>query len=81
MVLYIIISLILWFVVPLFIEGHVKKRTDRKAFSMLSRIIAITLVLLAIYRFLSYEYLRKDICRWNICKRQVESYVLVVCVL
>lgn len=52
MVLYIIISLILWFVVPLFIEGHVKKRTDRKAFSMLSRIIAITLVLLAIYRFL-----------------------------
>lgn len=52
MVLYIIIALILWFVVPLFIEGHVKKRTDRKAFSMLSRIIAITLVLLAIYRFL-----------------------------
>lgn len=52
MVLYIIIAFILCFVVPLFIEGHVRKKTDRKAWSMLSRIAAIALVLLAIYRFL-----------------------------
>lgn len=52
MVLYIILALILWFVVPLFIEGHVRKKTDRKAWSMLSRIVAIALVVLAIYRSL-----------------------------
>ena len=52
MILYIILALILWFVVPLFIEGHVRKKTDRKAWSMLSRIAAIALVLLAIYRFI-----------------------------
>jgi type VI protein secretion system component VasK len=52
MILYIILALILWFVVPLFIEGHIRKKTDRKAWSMLSRIVAITLILLAIYRFL-----------------------------
>lgn len=48
--LYIIFALILWFVVPLFIEGHVRKKTDRKAWSILSRIVAIALVLLAIYK-------------------------------
>lgn len=52
MVLYIILALILWFVVPLFIKGHIRKKTDRKAWSMLSRIIAIALVMLATYRFL-----------------------------
>lgn len=50
MILYIILALILWFVVPLFIEGHVRKKTDRKAWSMLSRIVAITLTILAMYR-------------------------------
>ena len=52
MILYIILALILWFVVPLFIEGHIRKKTDRKAWSILSRIVAIALILLAIYRFL-----------------------------
>ena len=52
MILYIILALILWFVVPLFLEGHIRKNTDRKAWSMLSRIVAIAVVLLAIYRFL-----------------------------
>lgn len=52
MVLYIILALVLWFVAPLFIEGHVRKKTDKKAWSMLSRIVAITLGLLAIYRSL-----------------------------
>lgn len=54
MILYIILALILWFVVPLFIEGHVRKKTDRKAWSMLSRIVAIALVILAIYKFFNY---------------------------
>lgn len=44
MILYIILALILWFVLPLFIEGHIRKKTDRKAWSILSRIVAIALV-------------------------------------
>lgn len=48
MILYIILALILWFVVPLFIEGHIRKRTDRKAWTMLARIAAVLLLLLAI---------------------------------
>lgn len=52
MILYIILALILWFVVPLFIEGHIKKKTDRKAWSILSRIVAIALFFWTIYRFL-----------------------------
>lgn len=52
MILYIILALILWFVAPLFIEGHIKKKTDRKAWSILSRIVAITLFFWTIYRFL-----------------------------
>ena len=52
MILYIILALILGFVVPLFIEGYIRKKTDRKVWLMLSRIVAITLVLLAICRFL-----------------------------
>ena len=31
MILYLILALILWFVVPLLIEGHVRKKTDRKS--------------------------------------------------
>ena len=53
MILYIILALILWFVVPLVIEGHVRKKTDRKGWSKLSRIVAITLAILAMYRLLS----------------------------
>lgn len=52
MILYIILALILWFAIPLFVEGRIRKKTDRKAWSLLSRIAAITLVILAIYRSL-----------------------------
>lgn len=48
MILYIILAIILWFVVPLFIVGHVRKKTDRKAWTMLSRIAAVLFLLLAI---------------------------------
>lgn len=30
MILYIILALILWFVVPLFIEGHIRKKQIEK---------------------------------------------------
>ena len=46
--LYLILAVIMWFVTPLFIAGHVKKRTDRKAWTILSRITAIFLTFLAI---------------------------------
>jgi len=52
MILYTLLAIVLWFVAPLFIAGHVKKRTDRKAWTMLSRIAAILFVLLAICKIL-----------------------------
>lgn len=50
--LYIVLAVILWFVAPLFITGHIKKKTDRKAWTLLSRIAAILLMLLAISKLL-----------------------------
>ena len=52
MILYTLLAIVLWFVAPLFIAGHVKKSTDRKAWTMLSRIAAILFVLLAICKIL-----------------------------
>ena len=52
MILYLILAIILWLVIPLFIVGHVKKKTDQKAWIMLSRIAAILFVLLAIRKML-----------------------------
>ena len=50
MVIYIILSLILWFVTPIFLEGRIKKKTDKKALVMLCRILAVVLIALAIFR-------------------------------
>ena len=50
MVIYIILSLILWFVAPIFLEGRVKKKSDKKALFLLCRILAMVLIALAIYR-------------------------------
>ncbi len=52
MILYTLLAIVLWFVSPLFISGHVKKRTDRKAWTMLSRIAAILFALLTIGKIL-----------------------------
>ena len=50
MVIYIILSLILWFVAPIFLEGRIKKKMDKKALVMLCRILAVVLIALAIFR-------------------------------
>lgn len=50
MVIYIILSLILWFVTPIFLEGRIKKKSDKKALVMLFRILAVVLIVLAIFR-------------------------------
>lgn len=42
MILYIVLAIVLWFVAPLFIDGHVKNNNDRKALRLLSRIIAVS---------------------------------------
>lgn len=52
MILYTLLAIILWFVAPLFIAGHVKKKTDRKAWTTLSHIAAILFALLAISKIL-----------------------------
>lgn len=49
MILYIVLAIVLWFVVPLFIDGHVKNKNDRKAWRLLSRIIAVLMLVLMIY--------------------------------
>jgi len=50
MFLYIVLAIVLWFVVPLFIDGHVKNKNDRKAWRLLSRIIAVLMLFLIVYR-------------------------------
>ena len=50
MILYVILAIVLWFVAPLFLEGHVKKRSDKKAWCLLCRIMAILFVVLAIFK-------------------------------
>ncbi len=50
MVLYVILAVVLWFVAPLFIKGQVKKKSDRKAWRLLCRIISILFITLAIFK-------------------------------
>lgn len=50
MLIYIILTVILWLVLPIFINGRIKKKHDRKALIMLCRILAIAFIALAIYR-------------------------------
>ena len=50
MILYVILAIVLWFVAPLFIDGHVKKKSDKKAWRLLCRIMAILFVMLAIFK-------------------------------
>lgn len=49
MIVTIIISLILWFVVPLLIDGRVKRKSDRKAYRILCRIIAVAILVVAVF--------------------------------
>ena len=50
MILYVLLAIVLWFVVPLFIDGHVRNKNDRKAWCLLCRIIAVLMLVLLIYR-------------------------------
>ena len=50
MVIYIILSLILWFVAPLFLEGRIKLESDNKVLVMLCRFLAVVLIALSIFR-------------------------------
>ena len=49
MVISIITSLVLWFVVPLLIDGRVKRKSDRKAYRLLCRIIAVAILIVSIF--------------------------------
>lgn len=50
MIIYVVSAIVLWFVVPLFIDGHVKNKNDRKAWRLLSRIMAVFMLVLMICR-------------------------------
>lgn len=52
MLLYLLIAIILWFVAPLLIDGHVKKRKDKKAYKILCRIVSIAFVIIAFSKIL-----------------------------
>lgn len=52
MLLYLLIAVLLWFVAPLFIAGHVKKRSDKKAYVLLCKIIAVVFVMVALSKLL-----------------------------
>ena len=49
MIITIILSLVLWFVVPLLIDGRVKRKSDRKAYKILCRIIAIAILAVDVF--------------------------------
>ena len=49
MVISIITSIGLWFVVPLLIDGRVKRKSDRKAYRLLCRIIAVAILIVSIF--------------------------------
>jgi len=52
MLLYLLIAVLLWFVAPLLIDGHVKKITDKKAYTRICKIIAVVFLLIAFYKIL-----------------------------
>lgn len=44
----IIIGLCIWFVVPILLEGHVKGKSNKRAISMLCRIIGVVIIVWAL---------------------------------
>lgn len=52
MIIPILLGLILWFVIPLLIESRVKRKSDRRAYQLLSKIIGAALILFSIYNFI-----------------------------
>ena len=50
MLIYIILVLILWLVAPIVIDGHIKKKSDRKALVLVCRIFAVVFIFWAIFR-------------------------------
>ncbi len=53
MIVSIIIAIILWFVAPLLIDGHVKRKSDKKAYKLLCKILAVTIILFIFLRILN----------------------------
>jgi Co/Zn/Cd efflux system component len=48
MILLIIIGLCIWFVVPIMLNGHVKRKNNKKALSMTCKIIGAVIIVWAI---------------------------------
>lgn len=44
MILSIIIALCIWFVVPILLEGHIKKKNNKKAMKMACKIIGAVIL-------------------------------------
>ena len=54
--LYVFIAIVLWYAAPLFVAGHIRTKTDRKTWTMLTRIAAVSFVLLALGRFFAMAH-------------------------
>ena len=49
MIISIIIGLCIWFVVPILLEGHIKKKNNKKAMKMTCKIIGIVVICIGVY--------------------------------
>lgn len=52
MIIIILLGVIVWFVLPLFLIGKVKKKSDKKAFAMLCKVIGLFLIAWGMYQFI-----------------------------
>lgn len=51
-VIAIVIGFVVWLVVPLLINDHVKRKAQKKAVSMLCRIVGIAIISVAVLKYI-----------------------------
>lgn len=49
MIISIIIGLCIWFVVPILLEGRIKRKNNRKALGMVCKIVGVVIICWTIY--------------------------------
>jgi len=87
MIISIIIGLCIWFVVPILLEGQIKKKKNKKALSMLCRIIGLVIIAYALIHYLLYSIWKRHCfyisLRWlyhynhsrPICRRETLLFI------
>ncbi len=52
MIISLILGLCIWFVVPILLEGQIRKKRNRKALKMLCRIMGVIIIAWAIINYI-----------------------------